>query len=148
MTVGIGEQIEHERLCRLYEHWLAKRGGRLMPMPHDIDPLDLKFILGNLILVDVDEVPPPFHVCIYGSNLAQQLGYDMTGRNMAEHPVPRFGAAVVDRFTRVTEQRQPFWERARLDVDGRQHRFEGLILPLSQDDRSVDRLLVGLMQDT
>jgi hypothetical protein len=45
--------IINPRLQQLYASWLAKRGGRRFPARADFDPIELRFILGNLILVDV-----------------------------------------------------------------------------------------------
>jgi hypothetical protein len=46
-------RIEHPKLQQLFDYWAAKRGERKMPSRADIDPLELSFIIGNLILVDV-----------------------------------------------------------------------------------------------
>jgi len=144
----IEQQIEHAALRRLYRYWLEKRRGRSMPAPGDIDPLELKFVLGNLILVDVEQPSGKFRVRLYGSNLAQRMGYDITGKYMDEHPLPAFAESVTRRFARVAQSAQPLAERAEFFVEGRAHRFDGLILPLSADGESVDRLLVGVMRDT
>ena len=43
--------IVHPRLQRLYQYWSDKRGERGMPSRADIDPLDMRFAIGNIILV-------------------------------------------------------------------------------------------------
>ena len=45
--------IAHPKLRKLYEYWDNKRGERIMPARANIDPLDMTYIVGNVILVDV-----------------------------------------------------------------------------------------------
>ncbi len=137
------DDIGHAGLRRLYQYWLDKRGDRPMPAPRDIDPLDLRFIVGNLVLIDVGEEPSTYTVRLHGSNLAHELGVDMTGRNADSYPFPEFAKFVRDRFDRVVATRRPrreFYERF---VDDRKRRLEAIVLPLSTDGHRVDRLLVG-----
>jgi hypothetical protein len=42
--------IINPRLQQLYEWWLNKRAGRKFPSHADVDPIDSRFVLGNLIL--------------------------------------------------------------------------------------------------
>jgi hypothetical protein len=46
--------IRFERFRRLYDYWHEKRGTRAMPSRADIDPLELKGVLGWVLLLDVD----------------------------------------------------------------------------------------------
>src|SRR4051794_23492799 len=41
-------EIESATLRRLYADWDARRRGRKLPARADFDPLELKYILGNL----------------------------------------------------------------------------------------------------
>jgi hypothetical protein len=58
-----------------YEYWQHARGDKLMPGRKDIDPLDLKFCLGWLSLVDVLYEPARrFKYRLDGSKLTQLTG--------------------------------------------------------------------------
>jgi len=72
--------ISHPRLQRLYAYWSTKKGQRKMPSRADIDVLDLRYMLGNIMLVDVvadvaGGTPPRFRIRVHGSNLSQRAGY-------------------------------------------------------------------------
>jgi hypothetical protein len=132
-------------LRRLFVYWDGKRGGRRMPARSDVDPLDLRFILGQLILVDVMPGPPPrFRIRLHGTELAQRAGYELTGKMLDELPSTEFRTLAQRSFATTAETRLPFHSiRDRL-LDGKPRRYESLMLPLSADGDGVDMLLVGL----
>jgi hypothetical protein len=132
-------------LRRLFVYWDGKRGGRRMPARSDVDPLDLRFILGQLILVDVMPDPPPrFRIRLHGTELAQRAGYELTGKMLDELPTTEFRLLAQRSFATTAETRLPFHSiRDRL-LDGKPRRYETLMLPLSADGDGVDMLLVGL----
>ena len=140
--------IAHPKLRRLYEYWDEKRGGRKMPARADLDSLDMSFIFGNLILVDVIDGPPPrFHIRLHGTNLSQRAGYELTGKMLDELPVNEFRALARESFTRVaTTGELTHGKRDRI-IDGRFARYETVVMPLSDDGARVDRLLIGLIYD-
>jgi hypothetical protein len=54
------QTIHNESLRRLYDYWNGKRAGREFPSRADLDPLELRWIVGNLLLLDVQRDPPRF----------------------------------------------------------------------------------------
>ena len=50
------ERIQHPDLRTLYDYWNERRRERRWPARADINPVDLKFALGNLSLIDVHRV--------------------------------------------------------------------------------------------
>jgi hypothetical protein len=54
-------------LQRLYDYWQERRSPRSMPSRSDIDPVDMRFILGNLLLVDVLAAPLRFRIRLHGT---------------------------------------------------------------------------------
>jgi hypothetical protein len=140
--------IVNPRLQRLCAYWSEKRGGRAMPSRDDIDPVELAFIIGNLILVDVlDGDPPDFRIRLHGTVLSQRVGYELTGKMLADMPAPEFRARSRRSFLRVARTAQPLHARRDRVMDGRVHRYEALILPLSRDGARVDMILCGLIYD-
>ena len=140
------ETIDNPRLRRLYEYWCDRRGDRRFPARADIDPLDLAFILGNLILIDVVEGDPPgFFIRLHGTNLAQRAGYELTGRMLNELPISEFRQLAMETFAYVAQNGEPF-RGSRDRILGEQPRqYETLILPLSNDGERVNMLLAGLI---
>lgn len=139
--------ISDSRLQRLYAYWSAKMGARKMPSRADIDVLDLRYMLGNIMLVDIiDGTPPRFRFRVHGSNLSQRAGYDLTGRMLDELPETEFRKEVRDRWTEVATRGEPLHCDKNVQVfDGRPYHYESIVLPLSADGETVNMELVGLI---
>ena len=142
------DEIAHPKLRRLYEYWAEKRGARELPARADMDPLDITFIIGNVIMVDViDEDPLRFRIRLHGTNLVDRVGYELTGKMLDELPVNEFRALANRSFTWVVTERQPLHVSRDRIIDGRYARYETVIMPMSSDGERVDRLLIGLIYD-
>jgi hypothetical protein len=139
-------EIKNPRLRRLYEYWDSKRGGRRMPARADIDPVDMVFALGNVILAEIlPETPPRYRIRLHGTTLAQYVGYDLTGKMLDEMPVPEFRDLSARSFNKVVKTAEPLHVLADRLVDRRMQRYEAILMPLSSDDERVEMLLVGLI---
>src|SRR5438552_1830808 len=94
-------------LRRLYLYWDEKRAGRRFPARRDLDPVDMAFILGWLLLLDVSYEPLRFRFRLHGSELGARLGRDLTGVYVDEHPRPQLGAYMQKAWSEVVTQRKP-----------------------------------------
>lgn len=140
--------IRHPKLQRLFDYWEAKRGGRRMPARSDIDPIEFAFILGNIILVDVVGGPTPqFRIRLHGSRLANRVGYELTGKLLDEMPSPEFRELTRRTFIKVTTTGEPLHTLNERVMDDRTHRYEALVVPLSNDGEHIDMLMCGLLYD-
>jgi len=140
------DAIVNPRSRRLYRYWCERRGERRFPSRADIDPLDLAFLLGNLILIDViDSEPPGFFIRLHGTNLVQRAGYELTGKMLNELPLTEFRRLAMQTFSLVARTGEPFRGHRDRVLDGKFHRYETLMLPLSRDGERVGMLLVGLI---
>jgi len=137
-------RIEHRDLQRLFDYWASKRGGRRMPSRADIDPLQIGFIIGN-VMIDGD--PPRFRIRLHGTNLTERAGYELTGKMLDELPQPEFRELTRLSFSKVAKTGEPLQLRRDRVLDGRSRRYETLILPLSSDDGPAEMLLCGLIYD-
>jgi hypothetical protein len=141
-------KIEHPKLQQLFDYWESKRGARTMPARADIDPLDLSFIIGNVILIDVIQGDPlQFRIRLHGTNLTERVGYELTGKMLDELPQVEFRELSRLSFTKVSSTGKPLQARRDRILDERPRRYETIILPLSGDDARVDMLLCGLIYD-
>ena len=139
-------EITNPRLRRLYDYWGEQQRGRRFPSRVDVDPLDLRFLLGNLILVDVIYGEPlSFYIRLHGTNLAQRSGYEMTGKMLSDLPVTEFRNLAVESFTAVAMSGEPLHGHRDRVLDGRLRQYETLILPLSKDGDQVDMLMIGMI---
>lgn len=139
---GLSE-LNQPLLLQLYAYWDGRRNHRRFPVREDIDPLDLKFILGSLILVDIEPVPLRFRYRLFGSEIARRQGFDMTGKYNDQHPWPEFAARVRDVYKGVMENGEPALIRRRGLVGDQPMDHQSLILPLGRD--KVEMILVGVI---
>jgi hypothetical protein len=141
--------LESPRLKRLYQDWLARRRGRLMPARSDFDILDLAYMLGDLNLIEVLREPLSsrlrFRFRVHATNAAGLLGYDLTGKTVDDYPDPAYRDFANDHYRAIVESRAPR-RIYRNPFVTRDHvlRWEGVILPLAADGETVDMMLGGL----
>jgi len=137
-------KLVDQSLQRLYDYWIEKRGDRSMPSRADLDPLDMGYMLGHLILIDVLRDPMRFRIRLHGTELARRAGYDLTGKMLDELPITEFRTLAVTSFTKVAETGQIHHAQRDRVLDNRRYAYETLMLPLSNDGQTVNMLLVGL----
>ncbi len=139
--------IREPRLKRLYEYWRAARHGRRFPSRRDIDPLDIPYMLGSLMLVDVRREPLRFWVRLHGTEMVARARYDLTGKFLDELPISEFRDSSIDRCRQLVETGQPLWVELDRQLDGRTYRYQALWLPFSDDDTTVSMLMCGLIYE-
>jgi hypothetical protein len=138
--------ITHPRLQRLYAYWSAKRGERKMPSRGDLDVTEMRYVLGNVMLVDViGGAAPRFRIRLHGSNLSQRAGYELTGKMLDELPESEFRRNVRQQWIEVATTGEPSHCRRDSSFDGQPYRYESIILPLSADGETVNMELVALI---
>jgi hypothetical protein len=143
---GGGTTIHSQQLQRLDAYWRSKAGDGGLPARADIDPLELGFIIGNLILVEVaSREPLRFRIRLHGTNLARRAGYELTGKMLDELPITEFRTLASQSFTAVVTSGKPFHSSRDRILDGKRRRYETLMLPLFDDEGRVNLLLVGLI---
>jgi hypothetical protein len=129
-------------LNRLLAYWEGKRrpdGG--LPCRADIDPLEMRFALGHLVLTDVEPgAPPRFRLRLVGSNVAERMGYDPTGRYLDEDATA-LAARAAEAYRRVLETRAPVEQTIEGVFGERYLAIDILRLPLAEDGRRVNMIL-------
>ena len=140
------EAIKHPKLRQLYDYWDAKRGERPMPARADLDPIDIRFAIGDVVLADViDGDPLRFRIRLHGTNLSERTNFDLTGKMLDEMPAPEFRELSLRSFRKVVREKALLHVVAARLLDGRMQRYEAILLPLSSDGARVDRLMVGMI---
>lgn len=138
--------IKSPMLQRLYQEWESRRGGRRMPARADFDPVDLKYALGYLSLIDVRRNPLRFRFRIHASNIAGRVGFDLTGKDVDAIADVHYRKLVRAHYISVVEQRRPVVEfRDRVMTDNVCLHCEVLALPLADDGETVDRIMTCMM---
>jgi hypothetical protein len=133
--------IKSAELRRLHDDWQSRRRGSALPARADFDPVDLKYILGSLSLIDVVGTPPRFQIRLHASNVVERVGPDLTGKFIDEMPEVRRIKAQAH-YQRVLKERSPIaisYQDA--DIDQRLWNCEVLVLPLAADGTNIDMLM-------
>lgn len=126
-----------------YDYWKRKRGQRRMPRRADIDPCEIVKILPHVFLLDVRQAPLDFRYRLIGTKMDEHMNDRYTGIWMSEIPHQAAPSRI------WANCRQVALEGAPLSGDtpyvGRNKEFlstEDLIMPLSDDGKTVDMLFV------
>lgn len=138
------DQIEQKPLAQLYAYWLAKRGGRFAPARADIDPLDLKFILPQLLVFDVLEGGRDFRARVAGTGTFALHSADITGDLLSTLKPKEFADAIMGQYRAIIAHRQPTYSRTEYwEGDYEVEAYHALRLPLSSNGQDIDMILVG-----
>lgn len=132
-------------LHRLYDYWDARRRDGRLPGRRDIDPLDLVFVLGNLVLVDVLREPLRFRYRLNGTNLEDAFRLrGLTGTWVHEHPDLEFRQRAIGVYSHIVLTGQPLSARRDSVMDNKVRAYDSLMLPLAADGVTVDMVMVGM----
>ena len=143
MFAELRARISDPRLAQFADYLEGKRGGRAFLSRGDIDPLELKFILGNIMLFDVSYQPLRFRYRLVGSTLVQRRGLDMTGKMLEEHPEPVVADAIRRNLNTIIETRRPLLARIHAPIDFSPGGYESLGVPLSEDGSTINMVVAA-----
>jgi hypothetical protein len=136
--------VTDRRLIRLYQYWLAQRGARRMPSRADIDPVEMRFILGYLMLIDVSQPGPEFRIRLQGSELSWWIGQELTGMNLSDVRTLDLEALARRQFEHVVANATPLGWIGNDSIDGIRRHYQAIILPLSSEGTFVDLLIAAI----
>ncbi len=137
-------ELKSELLRRLYDDWELRRGGRRFPARRDFDPLELKYVLGNLSLIDVLRDSRDYRYRLCGSISAARYGIDLTGRRLSEFLDIELRDVVRSHLDEVLRREAPvarFYDRT--PIGDRIIHSEVLALPLSHDAATIDMVMTA-----
>jgi hypothetical protein len=139
------EDLGDPTLRMLYRYWDERRGTRRWPSRSDIDPLDLKPLLGRLVLLETvrdGDAPPRFRYRLFGTAFVDWFGFDMTGRMIDDWPAPEYRAVMNASYRDLVATGRPVRRLRRFIKDERILRYEAVMLPLG-DAAQVTMILVA-----
>jgi hypothetical protein len=132
----------HPDVLKLLAYWDGKRNGRTMPRRSDIDPADLVSLLPNISLIDVVDDERRFVYRLVGTGEVQLRGHDPTGKSVRDGYFAATPEAAEERYRRVCNTREPYYEEDNFQVVDRYVCEANLFLPLSDDDQTVNKVMV------
>jgi hypothetical protein len=137
--------IINERLRQLLAYWEKERGDRSMPARTDIDPVELRFILGHIILLEVMREPLQFRVRLQGTEMQWWMGHDLTGKTLDQLASAELEAVAYECLTNTVETAAPYHTIGDEIIDDMPRRFEALLLPLGNDGVTVNMVLAAVL---
>ena len=127
-------------ILRTFEYWLEKRGQRRFPARADLDPLDLRYVIGDVCIIDVARDPRRFSYRLVGTRIVQRDGYDMTGKSLDCLPDAEYREAIRATFAKACDRGFPILGSRDQVIDDRIRAYEFLILPLAANGSDIDML--------
>jgi hypothetical protein len=142
------QAIRDPRLLGLFQYWLGKCRGRVMPARRDIDPIEMRPWLGNLLLVDFPPDPMQYRIRLDGVNLVQFYSSSREGKGVEAMTSEEERRIVLPQYITVLENRQPaYYETQFVTSEGVVTSQRKLLLPLSEDGQRVNMILGGIYFD-
>lgn len=132
------------RLQGLHAYWRAKAPAPLLPSRQAVDPLELKDLLGQLMLVDVVREaghPPRFRYRLFGSGYTFYHGRDLTGKWVDEVAEPTFRDDLLNVYAFAAREARPGFYAYDYILEAERHRFHAALLPLAENGRDVDMVM-------
>jgi hypothetical protein len=136
-------QITSPRIHRLNDYWERQKVIRGGPLPHrsDIAPDQIRDLLPNTMIVDVERDPLRFRYRLVGTRVVEYNGIEFTGRYLGEIGWPE-EQDLFDSYVEVVEKRRPsFGALAWELLLGGYGRCEFARFPLSEDGQDVSQIL-------
>jgi hypothetical protein len=135
--------IRDKRLKEIYAYWKGKAGMRRMPARRDLDPIEMKEWLGNLMLVDFPTGKfIEFRYRLEGINIEQFYDARRTGRGVEAMTAESERKSVLPQWEVVFDQGRPaYYESDIWSSEGKLARQIKLLLPLSDDGEHVNMIL-------
>lgn len=123
------------------DYWSRKRAGRLAPKRADIDPAEIAPLLPRVILVDVSADPLDFRFRLAGTGLFRIHGAELTNKRALDLEPAAYGALIHRLYCDALARRAPMVHRLLIECETRRSAYLRVMLPLSEDGASINRLL-------
>ena len=145
--------IQDPLIQKFYGYWAQKRGQRRFPGRLALDPIEFRYVLGDVVLIDARRPGADggslwdFRYRLIGARIAARDGYDMTGKSLDDLPEPEYRERIRSTWTEVCETGCPAHHIRDLLLDGRVRRYEVVVLPLAANGEDID-MLVSVQRET
>lgn len=135
--------LESEHLRFLHDYWRRRARADGLPLSSGIDALDLKPVLGYVMLLEPTETDDDFLYRVYGSIIAEKGGLELTGKRVSEVPSSMVAAYFLATYRAVVVRRCSLLARHTTHHTIQITQWDRLILPFANPSGRIDRLLVG-----
>jgi hypothetical protein len=128
----------------LLGYWRTKRGERKMPRRADIDPLDLREHLGNLLLLEIADPIENSRYRLIGTRIVDASGRDSTDKSLGELYQDPIRSGLIRMYGTIVAARAPHAGWGRWMVGSDYLAVGALFLPLSENGETVTMVLAKM----
>ena len=140
--------IGNHALRHLVAWWFQKRGERLMPSLRDINPAEIPSVLTQIWLCDYLPQGGCFRYRLAGEEINRFWGFSLRGKYLDEILPPKHLISAVKKCRMAIDLPAIVYDRTHLSLtDAITKHGERIILPLSDDGRTVNALLGATRRD-
>lgn len=134
----------HPKNQRLLSYWNGKRAADGLVYRRDIDPVELKPLLGGMYIVEATEEGRDLVYRLVGSQNEQRLGMRYMGKRFTECYSAEMAEHQIAFHKRIFDSGKPAFLRGRLlGIDLEYVEFEASYLPMCRDD-GTHQMLGGM----
>jgi hypothetical protein len=131
----------------LLEYWESKRRDGRLPARADVDPVDLKTVLGWLSLIEVRPTEPRFFIRLLGSALPHRPNGPRHGQDIqALRPVAHRDT-IMRQYDLALERRAPTLHENQLGFGIYRLSYQRIVLPLAKDHVTPNMLMIATLID-
>jgi len=132
---------ESEIVRQILEYWQYKCRGRKMPARADLDPLEMRGALNQMVMIEIHRDPLRFRTRLVGSQQMNRRGFDFSAQWLDELPAG-YRSVVLPRAEAVARRGESVRSRVRKEMDGRLFDYETVWLPLGPDGETASMIMV------
>ncbi|WP_416900057.1 MAG: PAS domain-containing protein [Minwuia sp.] len=137
---------EDAQLISLLDYWEGKKAGRVFPARRDVDPIEIRHLLGVVVMIDIEQDPFRLRYRLLGTKITQTMGRDNTGRYYDEIYGQELLSDIYKSFQWILENRAPLRTYGEAFYEDRDfYDYETLNLPLSSDGETIDMIFGGIV---
>jgi len=143
------DKIEEEKLKWLYLYWLRLKAGRFPPPRTRLNPVDLRHLLPNIFIIEVDRQADRFRYRLAGQAVEELVQAKLHGRWLDEALISPLREFFDEAFCATAFGHKVQYRRNTLHLAGRPYiRYSRILLPLSEGGNEIDHLLGCILIDT
>ncbi|OUS15705.1 hypothetical protein A9Q97_02885 [Rhodospirillales bacterium 47_12_T64] len=136
-------KIKSVKNFEVYQYWEKQRGNRLMPARADLDPADLRHLLPNILIHEVQLEPLDFRYRLIGSEIVRHLNDNHTGAWLSTIPHQKNPSNLWAMLEKAVVDRAPVIANPPYVGQYKEFKYiENILLPLSVDDEKVNMLFL------
>ena len=143
------DKIEEEELRWLYLYWLRLKSGRFPPPRSRLNPIELRHLLPNIFIIEVDRAQQRFRYRLAGQAVEELVQAKLHGRWLDEALISPLREFFDEAFCAAAFGQKVQYRRNTLHLAGRPYiRYSRILLPLSENGTDIDHLLGCILIDS